>query len=385
MAFNTLGQYSGTHKTWDHVGNNVPNIEISPGVRPDFFKPAEWLPVQFYDKYYENWLVILAGKAVAFDNNGDLVPAGYGLASSPLDIVYTQNDIDAGVIDVTTGAAVTATKTVTTASVTKFLGGTDALTVSKPVGIAPYSYLQWAGGDGFNPADYRKHNYNMQHGVALLCDWYIELPLVPAKLAAAEALSNNTSASGVHTLTALANIPVAANTARTPFEFSGTDKAAFAVQVSTVSGVVSEGYWHINLDTGVITVQKAAGPPSARLQYYHYKSAPGTVSKFASAVGNLKPGDFVKVDKNSNFTLDSSATVADTLGQVLKRINVKGASLLDRVHTAYASINTDAAGSLPAYAGQMDQMPGSATGGVPDNVHYAGAADTVVRINLINR
>jgi hypothetical protein len=59
---------------------------------------------------------------------------------------------------------------------------------------------------------------------------------------------------------------------------------------------------------------------------------------------------------------------------------------LDKVKTAFASsLATSGAGALPGYAGQMDQMPGTATGGVTDKIHFAGAADKVVQINLITR
>jgi hypothetical protein len=58
---------------------------------------------------------------------------------------------------------------------------------------------------------------------------------------------------------------------------------------------------------------------------------------------------------------------------------------LGRVRTAYDSLGSSATGALPAYAGQLDQMPGSANGGVTDKVHYAGAADLVIRINLVSR
>jgi hypothetical protein len=71
------------------------------------------------------------------------------------------------------------------------------------------------------------------------------------------------------------------------------------------------------------------------------------------------------------------------VGQVLDRDDSNPKDMLDRVKTSYSPpINTDATGSKPAYLGQLDQMPGSATGGMPASVHYTGAADTVVRINL---
>lgn len=221
------------------------------------------------------------------------------------------------------------------------------------------------------------------------------MPLVPVAVSA-EALTENTNASNVSTLNAVANLPVAANTTRTPFTFAegagapGDVATKFQTEVENAADVVAAGQWHVNLTTGVITVYStgAIGATDYTLVYYHYASAPTTVSKFACAVGNLRCGDFVQTDTNSNYQehAAASANVADTIGQVLAKENVKGKDLLDRVKTAYSpAISTDATGGLPGTSGQLDQMPGSATGGVPDNVHYAGGADTVVRINLINR
>lgn len=220
----------------------------------------------------------------------------------------------------------------------------------------------------------------------------------------AEALTQDSRANNVATLNAVSNLPVAANTVRTPFTFAegagapGDVAARFAVQKSTVAEVLALGDWHVNLTTGVISVYASAdvGATDYTLVYSHYASAPTTVSKFASAVGNLKAGDFVKCDANSNYVVataktfgdgvtDDFDTFADIMGQVIEVENVLDKDALGRVRTAYDNIGTDAAGALPAYAGQMDQMPGSATGGVSDKVHYAGAANLVVRINLISR
>lgn len=411
MAFDSLGNYTTPHKTWDHVGNMIPVVEHSEGVRPHGeFKPAAWLPVQFYDKYYENWYVALPGKILAFDNDGRVVPAQYGLGSAT--ITYTDNDVAAGTIDVRTGATLlaAATGTFNVAAVTAFMGRTStAMTVSKPVGVTPYGFLQWAGDgstldSGFNPAGYKQHNYNMQHQVAVLCDYVLELPLVPATVAAAEALTQDSRTSNVSTLNAVSNLPMAANTQRTPFTFAegagapGDVDARFAVQKDTAAEVLALGDWHVDLTTGVISVYAASdiGATDYTLVYSHYASAPTTVSKFASAVGDLKAGDFVKCDANSNFVVatpktygdgesDNFDTFADIMGQVIEVENVLDKDALGRVRTAYDNIGTDATGALPAYAGQMDQMPGSATGGVSDKVHYAGAANLVVRINLISR
>jgi hypothetical protein len=412
MAFNNVGQYTGNHKTWDHVGNILPNVEYSEGVRPHLEgRPAEWLPVQFFDKHYENWFVIMPGKVVAFDGDGKLVPAGLKIAAELAgtgDVVtYTQNDVDAGVINVATGLPVTTAEltdsgpsrgyTAAEIDAAGFLGVSGvALSISAPVGVAPYAYLQWAGGDGFNPVDYSKHNYNMQHQVAIVCDYVMEMPLIPAE-EATESVTFSSPTSNISTGT-LANTPVAVNTQRTEIVFAGGASATlFVNEKTTAAGVVASGDWHVDTRTGLITVYASSQPTSITVTYSHYASAPATVSAFASAIGNLKGGDLVTFDANSNYRIASQAnlylandpTGAEVaraqgliVGQVLERQSgVKDA--LDKVRTSYnPAINTSSTGSKPAYLGQLDQMPGSATGGATANVHYAGGADTKVTINL---
>ncbi len=415
MAFNTVGQYSPNHKVWDHVGNILPKVEHSEGIRPSIeWQVAEWLPVQFFDKYYENWMVLLSGKLVALDNDNRVVPAGLKvaveLAASGTVVTYTQNDVDAGTINVTTGLPVIAgdlssgsvNYTAAQINTAGFMGRDSVdIKISHPVGVAPYAYLQHAGGDGSNPALMRQHNYQMQHQVAVLCDYVLELPLVPATVASAEAMTFGAPVTNISTGTALSNLPVAVNTVRTPLTFAGGASATlFINQVSAASLIRAAGDWHIDLDTGVVKVYATVQPTSITLVYSHYASAPTSVSKFACAVGDLKGGDLVTFDANSNFRLASATNlyIGDTsladesgniarahglvVGQVLD-VEVHPRDFLDRVKTQLSpTIGTDAAGSKPGYLGQMDQMPGTATGGVPFNIHYAGAADRVVRINL---
>lgn len=403
MPLNSLGQLVPSHKTWDHVGNIIPDVEHSEGERPaGEFKPAAWLPTQFFDKYHEEYYVVMPGKILATDNDGRLVPAQYGLGSAT--ITYTDADVAAGVIDVRTGAALLsgATGTFNVSAVTAFMGRTGvAMAVGKPVGVAPYGYLQWAGDgsandDGFNPVGFRKHNHNLQHQVALLCDYVLELPLVPAS-ATSEDLEQTGFASNLLTLGPVNNLPVAANTGRTPVSFADntlTDSATrFVVQKSSVDDVKQLGDWHIDLETGVVTAWAAADPTGGAtaysVSYSHYAAAPtgSSVSKYACALGDLKAGDFLKANADSNWVVaGGSDTFQDIMGQVLELEDVLDKDALGKVRTAFdPPIGTDAAGSLPGYSGQMDQMPGSATGGVSDKVHYAGAANLVVRINLVSR
>lgn len=389
MTFNTIGQYTGAHKTWDHVGNIIPDIELSEGERPAIeFKPAAWLPVQFYDKYYENWNVIMPGKIVALDNDGRVVPAQYGLASAQ--ITYTADDVTAGVIDARTGVTllIGAIGTFNVSAVTAFNGVAGVtLAPSKPIGVCPYAVLQWAGGDGFNPANYRQHNYNMQHQIAVLCDYVIQLPLVPVAQTAAS-LTFGAPSANISTSSAVSNIPVATNTVgRTPIAFTGGPSATlFVNQMPTLAQVTSAGDWFINYATGVVTVFATVTPTPISISYYHYASNATTVSKFASVVGNPKPGDFLICDVNSNFKVRASEEFTDVMGQVLCRDAAFPKDAMERVRTAYnPALGTSGTGANPGYLGQLDQMPGSANGGVPANISYAGAADTMCYINLVSR
>lgn len=385
MPFNDAGQYTPNFKTWDHLGNIMPNVEHSEGERPSCeFKPAAWLPVKFFDKYFEDWVVCTPGKVVALDNDGRVCPAQYADAATL--VVYTADDVAQGTLDVRTGAPVTAAASFAVSTVTAFMGRTgEAMAVSKPIGVAPYAYKQWAGGDGSNPALFNKHNYNMQHMVAVLCDYVLTLPLVPGAVSA-EVVTWSAPSSNKSTGT-LANVPVAANTVRTPISFTGADAGLFVTQVDSVAAVSSAGKWHIDLRTGVITVYKAtAGAPTASVSYSTYATAPSTLSVFASAIGDLKPGDFVKTDANSNYVKAAGGDdFKDIVGQVLEIVDFPRGGL-EKVKTAYTPpLNLNAAGSKPGYSGQMDQLPGSATGGVTDAIHFSGAANKMVRINLVSR
>lgn len=413
---NQFGQYAGNHKPWDHVGNILPNTEYYEGNRPTLAKgrPAEWLPTQFYEKYFENHVVIMPGKVLAVDNNGHFVPAGLKIPAE-LDgtgdvVTYTLTDVQAGVINVATGSPVTLAEltdpgqtrgyTATEIATVGFLGQGSgvALSISHPIGVAPTAILQWAGGDGSNPVDYRHHNYNMQHQVALVCDYVMEMALVPA-VATAEAVTFSSPSANIST-GSLAETPVAASTMRTPFAFAGGASASLFVNLKTdVALVKGSGDYHVNLATGLVTVYAAVQPTGITATYSHYAAEPAAVSTFACAVGDLKGGDLVTFDANSNYRIANQANLylsnAPTgievaramglvVGQVLESEVINGKAFLDRVKTAYSpALGTNAAGSKPGYLGQLDQMAGSATGGAPSNVHATGAADTVVRINLI--
>ncbi len=341
--------YTGTHKKWDHVGNLTPNVEISEGIRPaEELAPAAYLKLVRFDKYLEDYYVVSAGKVVALDSNGDVVPAGLALQAAAYKTAWDAENGDLGTnraagrtavdaltghvagmavydgADVSpvgsgiavraesasggnsTGAAVVAGDyivecffdVVTEANGTKRVidmvvadendtdqNLTTVVSVSKPIGIAPYNFFRWAG-DASNPANYVHHNYKMQHQVAVLCDYYIELPRID--------------------------------------------------------------------DKGLIAFDGLAVVHDGSL--------------------NLTPGAFLTFDTASDMVAGGS-DYSDVIGQVWAIDADFPKDYLDRVRTAYKGLGT------------LDQMPGSASAGLPDNILYAGgtAAKGVVRINLINR
>lgn len=410
MSINSVGQYTASHKPWDHVGNITPVSEKSEGFRPWLeAMPAAWLPVQFYEKFYENWVVAMPGKILSADPQGRIVPAQYMLASST--VTYATNDVNNGTIDVRNGNACTSASVsaspITLGDVSAWMGVTGLTWSGKaPIGVASYPILQWAGDgsstdDGNNPAYYRYHNYNMQHRVALVCDYMLELPVVPAVETTAT-ITLGARTANLQVFDALSNLPVAKNTTtRTPFTFASgsyTDSSTrFVTEKSTAAACVSDGDWHIDLTTGIITVYTPTTLSGTyTLTYYHYASSPSTVSVFACATGDLRGGDFLKSDSNSNWTLatpqvygtacENHDTFTYIMGQILE-VQTESQDYLKRVRTAWSSLGTDGSGSLPGTTtgGQMDQMPGSATGGASLAVHYAGAADQVALVNLVSR
>lgn len=466
MSFNVAGQYVGNNKSYDHVGNIIPDIEHSEGERPAFeFRPASWLPVQFWDKHYENWNVILPGKLLALDPDGRIMPAQYGLTGAT--VTYSTQDVTAGTIDVATGAAVTTAKTVTlslldgtiTAGWTAanagvaaggihsgFMGraGIDFVdgTRKYPFAVAPYSYLQCADNgssdprnDGTNPAYFRQHNYQMQQFVAPLCDYVIKLPVLPGYVAT-ESLSMVWNAGAITFGTAdgwrtraaliassprygstgiypvlttynvcacpLANFPVAKNTARTTI--SSTISGLLVNEVGSMDAILAAGDWWMDYDVGVLFVYSAGGTtlpavtPTDTIAYFHYAAAATTYPAFTVVVADttLVPGQFLKCGPNSNWVVANPATdnFMDIMGQIIALDDSYPKDYLDRVRTAYnpalgtdssGSVANGVAGSASANLGQLDQMPGSANGGYPGLISYAGAANMVALVNLISR
>ena len=147
-------------------------LEISDGVRPALeLRPAQYLPVQYQDKYLNDWVVITAGTIVSVDASGDIVNANGGSSQT---LTYTANDVGMTVdLDANGHDSYVAAAKSTSA---KMAG-------NKPIGVAPYDYFQNinAGFDSANPTGLTKYtNYQIQDKVAVLCDYMIEIPVKTA-------------------------------------------------------------------------------------------------------------------------------------------------------------------------------------------------------------
>jgi len=410
-----IEQYTAKHRKWDHVGNLTPNIEVSESVRTgNEYIPAPWLPVQRFDKHFEDYYVVSAGKAVGFtrDSNGFVVPAGLALAWAAAGsggttvFSYSDRDLEERVMDIRTGQALAVgyTAAVTRDQIETAILGTTAgpsatnNPFSPPAGIAPYNYIKHPGGDRLqNPADLEFHNYRPQATVAILHDRHIELPLVPAQTAT-ESLTTSaqwTSAGGDVYYRPFTNQPIAKPTRFLPYVFSNT--TVFKLEQDLQGDLQANGDYFVDTTTGRLYLFNDTIDPTASaatlgtVTYYNYASAPASVGTFAACVGNLRPGDYLKCDANSNLAKWIKGTDApeEILAQVLAfQYFPRGG--LDKVRTAFDLGRLHNAFPWPSSGpgdfdkdGKRDAMPGSASEGLPANVTYAGAANISVRINLM--
>lgn len=453
--------YEASHKQWDHTGFVVPEVEHSESQYPAAeLKPAAWLPVVRYDKKVEEYTVIAAGKVVSLDKQGHVVPAGLKLAFEAAGgatvLTYTANDYSEGTIDLTTGVsyATNGTTTYTQTQVTTALRARGLIGaaefardfISEPIGYAPYTYWQWCGGDGWNPALFRKHNHSLQHQVAAGTDKVLEIPVVPAAVSAETqgggagiadtAITFGTAAwkssTGIAATTrysslvtagdnvvamVLNRLPVAKITLNTPITDSGSKLAAMT-EVDSIAAVKAggSGYFYVDYDAGVLFLYEAGGnaiptgfSTIATITYYSYETAATGSGSIAQVLGNVREGDFLTFDSNSNFVKfapeissasggangnaysadpdydsDADADISSQLeafvvgattrciGQVLA-VWEWPRSGIEKVMTQYQTLTN------------YERMPGTATGGLTDAQVQAGAANHTAIINFLSR
>ena len=207
----TVKRFSGSFKTRTDILDNItPNNVVQPNVSVPAgeWKPANWLPVIWQGEASQDNFVISSGKVVCMTKQGEIVPARYrfiamtpGAAATDVVITYSALDVAQGTIDIETGVAVTAAKTVTflemaVAVLARGLvsehdagfSNTDPFTttdsaeiadvlqayVSAPVGVAAYDVYAWAGDA---PGALNFANYQKQHLVQFFTDVQMQVPV----------------------------------------------------------------------------------------------------------------------------------------------------------------------------------------------------------------
>lgn len=89
-----MAQYRAKHRKWTEYGHATPKVTSMPGDAPNIQATvAPYLPTIRYDVFNRDFFVISAGTAVSLDSNNYIVPAGY-----MLDIAAEAASPGAGVI-----------------------------------------------------------------------------------------------------------------------------------------------------------------------------------------------------------------------------------------------------------------------------------------------
>jgi hypothetical protein len=179
------------------------------------WKPAAWLPIQFTKSNIAvgtDAFVISTGKVVSLDREGRVVPAGLRekLQGGAASLVYTQTDVDYGVVDLVTGERLTGTQSYSSVDVAEAIierglvpqqevidnSGTVPPTlqahadiiidlfIQAPIGIAAYDMYVWSG----RPEDEDQYftNYSKQHLVQFLTEGQLKMPHFVAGTEAAD-------------------------------------------------------------------------------------------------------------------------------------------------------------------------------------------------------
>ena len=470
--------YSANHKFYDEMGRITPSVEWSESHRPHFeAQVAPWLPVVRYEAELSAWFVVSSGKVVAVDRQRNLVPAGYRVkfaVGSVSAVTYTAEDYTAGTIDITTGQAyaTNGTTTYSAAQVTTALRNRGLIRasefaidfISKSIGIASYNYYQAAGSDVRNPATYTYHNFKAQELIAVTCDYVIIAPVLPAE-ETTETMANDNTGGAVGLLTtnglgtkgwytsaqinnfarytstvaAGANVvcyvlnkyPVAKITTNSPITVATAGAGALTTEKTSIAAVTAAGDFYVDYEAGVLFLYESGGnaipvgwAATDTITYYHYESgvAAGAarVSSYFCATGDIKVGDFVTYNADSNlvkavldigtaegYTAGGSAYSADpdygagtdaeislqleqavmnyqngVVGQVIGEVTFPR-DYLDRVRTSF-----EAGVSPNLYTGMTNaimQTPGSATGGRTDQLTYTNSSNRLLIVNVIHR
>lgn len=425
----------------DMMDNITPNntVQMNASVPAGEWKPASWLPVIWQNEASKDYFTISAGKVVAFDSTGRVVPAGLlrrlieGGRNDDF-IVYTTEDVKAKVIDITTGDFVAAAGPVSNQAAMEavishgwVITATDptasdancqevgALFISAPVGIAAYDVYVWAGDD---PANLHFTNYQKQHLIQFFTDIQMRVGHVcdaeAEDVFGAAVLTTGAALGALHryshldmsaTMSYSWTSKLASNTSRTPVALETGAGAWVGRERSDISLLVKAGDWYLDGDAGRVIFFEANGaaiaPVDANgqaltvLDAFDYADAVSAAEQMMHLVGDAKPGDFVTFDANSNFvvrSLDWGTLVSGNLEADLEA----GLSKLQREQELTVGrvfeIQKEPRGLLERVRtgwkgdefGKDAQMPGSATRGFSDLITLSDEviADEIVIVNV---
>lgn len=425
----TVSRYSGNFKERTDVFDQItPNavVQSNVSVPAGEWKPAAWLPIQWVNAASEDAFVISTGKVVSFDATGRIVPSGLRIKMVAGGLTYTQNDIDYGVIDLTTGLPV-ATAGARTADVVRLAllnqglvsadevdesSATEVIErfISLPVGVCAYDVYVWAGD---SPASLKFTNYQKQHLIAFFTDIQLKMAYMASTAVtnasfdmdpdlgltatsyttgvpiadgtfylAAEAVqftryaSLMTAASPVVAF-GLNDRVVAKNTTRTPVTCD--DASVLIRERSSIALINTAGDWYLDDENGVIFIHSTtyaalvAADTVITFSYDAYGTTGAAGERFVHLDGVARPGDFVTFDADSNFVATRTLTAGTILGRVVAIVR-EPVGLLDRVRTAWNGSNMSAS----------SKMPGTATAGYTDTITLSSetVADKVAIVNV---
>jgi hypothetical protein len=420
--------------------NNVVQREVSTPAGE--WKPAAWLPTVWQNEKSKDYFTISSGKVVSFDASGRIVPSGLlrkclAAAAAGTVLSYSANDVEARVIDITTGKFVTGAKDV---SLEDFI---DAVLdsgwviaaapandadrhaiakqfISAPVGVAAYDVYVWAGDD---PANLHYTNYQKQHLIQFFTDIQMRVPHVCEGAGTVDLIpADPTDAADLLDATELAAMPryagldmsnvvgyraaekFASHTSRSPVSLTIAAGAAWNGRLrSEIALLGRAGDYFLDGDAGIILFYEAGGdaaPVDADGAQIVDGSASGydsssTQARMIHLVGAAKPGDIVTFDPESNFVVAPALALTAAghgdlnavrealnehafeqtleVGRVLELIK-EPRGLLERVRTGFQG---------DEFAADA-KMPGSATGGFSDLITLSEevVADEIAVINI---
>lgn len=378
--------YNPVHKRYGEWGNVTPNVEISEGIRPaQRYIPAPYLPLARYDEWHRIWYTMSAFTPVTVDSENFLIPAGYALQFQA-----------AASAEATTGGSYefgTTTTTLTRYTATDVTEGVRNMRGETVKLNEPVIWSIWQSNSGITFGS----SQNLTTGIDAA-------PLITMNFPAIGLLQQDTYAwyaeipSGMTVVSARANF----------YPAEGSPHLAkfhnFIPQL--IVGVVTRTF--IELPINKIASATTADSPV-------YGGIARAVELSTPAATKIIPGCYIGYDEWSRFIrinpfknyYASAGDIAASLGytvssQATWETFTKGwqtilgqclfvtplgdypLDYLDRVRTAYV---------LPGSTGfgKLDQQPGSASGGYPDNITYAlGSSDSVstvsagtCRVNII--